>query len=245
MLIIALASSGVAGAQALGVSAVGESLKAAVQTFGAPLRVASADDGNHVIFANGAATIDALIDGEAGQVHALDVRAAAPATFALTIDGTPHTFAFGTLDLATADATLTAAADYSSGLQRSYRVSPTRELVLIFDPKTQRLARLIAGEGVAIARLGLLPAAFDASTFVYTAPVLAHSARTDGSGSAFTIVRIDVDKTGVVRNVAVTVPSGDTAFDAALVTALSDDTYAPAKIGDRAIAGSVFREIRH
>jgi hypothetical protein len=54
-----------------------------------------------------------------------------------------------------------------------------------------------------------------------------------------------VDRGGIVRNVAIVVPSDDATFDAALVQKLGSDTYAPAKLGGRAIGASVYREVRH
>jgi outer membrane biosynthesis protein TonB len=59
------------------------------------------------------------------------------------------------------------------------------------------------------------------------------------------VLRLDLDRAGVVRNVAVIVGSADPSFDQQLVAQVGHDSYAPAKLGGRAIGSSVFREIRH
>ena len=94
-------------------------------------------------------------------------------------------------------------------------------------------------------RLGALPQPVDEPPFSYLAPVLKRTALPDGAGTRTTVVRVDVDRLGIVRTVEVVIPSSDSAFDAALAARLNDDTYVPARLGDRPIAASVFRELRH
>ncbi|HEY6236464.1 MAG TPA: hypothetical protein VIW69_15300, partial [Candidatus Elarobacter sp.] len=65
------------------------------------------------------------------------------------------------------------------------------------------------------------------------------------SGARATVVRLDLDRGGVVRNVAVVIASDDKAFDDQLVARVSHDAYAPAKLGGRPIGASVWREVRH
>ena len=218
---------------------------ALVRRCGAPARVASSNDGNHFTFSGDGAAVDALVDADRALVRAIVVRADAPQAVAIDVDGTARTFAFGTYAQAQADAELTTVADYAFGGGRAYRLDPARELVLNFDPATKRLARVAIGERGTLARLGLLPLPIDQSPFPYLAPVLEHSAVADAAGSQATIVRLDVDRFGIVRTVAVVVPSADPAFDAALAARLGDDVYAPARLGGRPIAAGVFRELRH
>jgi len=59
------------------------------------------------------------------------------------------------------------------------------------------------------------------------------------------VLRIDLDRGGIVRNVTVIVASDDADFDAQLVARLAHDAYAPAKLGGRSIGSSVLREVRH
>ena len=59
------------------------------------------------------------------------------------------------------------------------------------------------------------------------------------------MLRLDLDRGGAVKKVAIVVPSDDAAFDQQLVARLATDAYAPAKLGGRAIGASVLREVRH
>ena len=81
--------------------------------------------------------------------------------------------------------------------------------------------------------------------FPYAAPKLRRSDVAEGSGAKATVLRLDLDRGGVVRNVAVVIPSGDAAYDDELAKRLGRDAYAPAKLGGRAIGASVYREVRH
>ena len=65
------------------------------------------------------------------------------------------------------------------------------------------------------------------------------------TGDHATVLRIDLDRGGIVRNVTVIVASDDADFDAQLVARLAHDAYAPAKLGGRSIGSSVLREVRH
>ncbi|MBV8750854.1 MAG: hypothetical protein JO103_14205, partial [Candidatus Eremiobacteraeota bacterium] len=81
--------------------------------------------------------------------------------------------------------------------------------------------------------------------FPFTAPVLKHTDVADGAGARATVVRLDLDRGGVVRKVAVMIPSDDKVFDDQLVARVAHDEYAPAKLGGRPIGASVWREVRH
>lgn len=226
-------------------AALGAPVAALVRRCGTPVRVSSRDDGHHVTFLDDGATVDAIVDPDRELVRALDVHGRATQTFAVNVDGAVRTPAFGAYTLAQAQAELVDAADTAFGSNRAYRLDDARELVLTFDPATQRLARIAIGERATLVRLGDLPQAVDQPPFPYAAPVLKHSALPDGSGAQATIVRLDIDAAGIVRAVTVVVASDDPAFDATLGRRLGDDAYAPARLGGRPIAGSVFRELRH
>jgi hypothetical protein len=218
---------------------------ALVQHCGAPARVISRNDGNHFTFADDGATVDALVDPDAAVVRALDIYAQSPAAVDIAIDGVTRTFAFGSYDIVHADADLTGAADYSFGNGRAYRLDPTHELVLTFSPGTKKLSRVSLGERLTLERMKLLPQQVDRRPFSYVAPVAKQIAVPDGSGAQATIVRVDVDRFGIVRTVTVIVPSDDPAFDSKLSKRLDDDSYEPALLANRAVNASVFRELRH
>ena len=226
-------------------AALSAPIAALVRRCGTPVRVASSDDGNHFGFLDDGASVDAVVDPDRDLVRALDVRGRAPLTFTVNIDGSARTLAFGTYTLAQAEAGLAGVADNAFASNRAYRLDDARELVLSFDPATQRLARIAIGERATLVRLGDLPQPIDEPPFPYAAPVLKRNALADGSGAQATIVRLDIDAAGIVRAVTVVVASDDPAFDAALPRRLGDDVYAPARLGGRPIAGSVFREVRH
>jgi hypothetical protein len=226
-------------------AALAAPVAALVRRCGAPARVASRDDGAHFTFLDDGATADAIVDPDRMLVHALDVRAGAPLSITVDVDGTARTFAFGTYALAQADADLANAADVAFANNRAYRLDAARELVLSFDPATARLTRVVIGERATLVRLGVLAQPIDQPPFPYVAPILKRTALPGNSGAQTTIVRIDVDRTGIVRGVTVVVAGTDPAFDATLATRLGDDTYAPARLGGRAIAAGVFRELHH
>lgn len=223
----------------------------AVRIFGTPSAAVTRDDGSHFIFSVNSVTIDAIVDGE-DQVHGLDVNAGAvrssttPPAVASTVDGTARTFAFGAYTEAQADADLASVADFALDHARTYRLAPTRELYLGFDPATHTLNRFVLGDRGALARLGLLPSDLTAKQFPYVAAVLRTSAINGNAGGTHaTVLRLDIDPRGVVRNVAIAVPSSDATFDAALLKKVGDDHYSPAKLNGRTIGSTVYREIWH
>jgi len=212
---------------------------------GLPAAVTQRDDGAHFTFHDGGATVDAIVDADRANVRALDVRAPAAQSFTVTIDGKPRTLAFGSTTYARANADLNSAMEYSDGHDSAFKPDEAHELVLLFDPSTNTLTRLFLGDGGAMGQLIDIPRPLKKPPFPYTAPVLKQTALTGTSGTQTTIARIDVDKFGIVRTVTVVVPSGDSAFDDALKTRLSNDRYSPARVSDHAVGGSVYRELRH
>jgi hypothetical protein len=218
---------------------------ALVRRCGAPAHVISRNDGNHFTFSDDGAAVDALVDPDAAVVRALDIYADSPATIDIAIDGVTHTFAFGNYDMVHADADLTGAADYSFSNGRAYRLDTTHELVLTFNPATKHLTRVSIGDRLTLERLKLLPEQIDRRPFTYVAPALKQTGVPDGSGAQATIVRVDLDRFGIVRAATVVVPSDDPIFDARLAARLDDDSYEPARLANRAVTASVFRELRH
>lgn len=220
----------------IGGISVGSSVAAIVQNAGVPVSVESSDSGNRFTFTAAVAYAD-----DDGVVRAIDVNGG---DIRVDIDGKPKTFAIGAYAYAKAEAELASFAEFSNETTRTYILSPVRELVLVFDT-AKKLSRVIYGERGPIARLGVIPGEDGAKTFPYKAPRVRRSALTDGSGTRATIVKLRVDRGGNVLDVAIVVPSADSAFDARLQTQLLTDRFTPATLGGRAIGATVFRELRH
>lgn len=220
-------------------------LAALVRAYGPPVSVASRDDGQHVVFSDGTATLDAVIDDDA-VVHALDVSEPAGTRYRLDLDGVSHTFTFGVTTSLGARDELAADAENEGASFRVFRRDDSSNVVLVFDPKTTLLARAVVGDRATMLRLGYLvdPQPTQVA-FPYVAPKLRRAAIAEGSGPRATVLRLDLDRAGGVRNVSVIVPSGDDAFDAGVTAKLARETYAAAKLGGRTIGASVLREVRH
>jgi hypothetical protein len=220
-------------------------LAALVRTYGVPASVASRDDGQHVVFQDGGATLAVLVDDDA-TVHAVDVALPPGSVFPLLVDGTTHQLVYGTTTSDGARDELAADAETDGANFRVFRIGEESDAVLVFDGPTQKLTHVVLGDRGALLRLGYLTDPRPQQTrFPFVAPKLRRSAVGDGSGDRATIVRLDLDRGGVVTNAAIVVPSGDAAFDSALTEKLVHDVYVPAKLSGRAIGASVYREVRH
>jgi hypothetical protein len=220
-------------------------LAALVRAYGAPASVATRDDGQHVVFGDADSTVNAVVDDDA-TIHAVDLAFPAGTRYAVELDGKPHTLTFGTTTSQAARDELAADAETDGANFRVFRRSADSSLVLVFDPKTSALAHVVVGDRATLLRLGYLTDPTPNQVrFPFTAPVLRRTSVAEGSGTRATVLRLDLDRGGVVRKVAVVVPSDDAAFDQQLVVRLGADAYAPAKLGGRAIGASVLREVRH
>ncbi len=218
---------------------------ALVRAYGVPASVASRDDGQRFVFGEGPATVTAVVDDEA-TVHAVDVALPAGTPYTLALDGTPHRLTFGVTTSLAARDELAADAENEGASFRVFRLGAGADAVLVFDAATGTLSRVVLGDRGALLRLGYLTDPQPVQQqFPYAAPKLRRSDVGEGSGAKATVLRLDLDRGGVVRKVALVVPSGDAAFDDELVQRLGRDAYAPAKLGGRAIGASVYREVRH
>jgi hypothetical protein len=220
-------------------------IAALVRAYGAPASVATRDDGQHIVFGDASATVAAIVDDEA-TIHAVDLAFPAGTRFTIDVDGKAHTFTFGTTTSLGARDELAADAETEGANFRVFRRTADSGLVLVFEPKTSTLTHVVVGDRATLLRLGYLadPTPIQ-SRFPYNAPQLRRSDVPEGSGARATVLRLDLDRKGAVRKVSVVIPSDDAAFDQQLVTRLGNDSYAPAKLGGRAIGASVFREVRH
>lgn len=220
-------------------------LSALVRAYGAPASVASRDDGQHVVFGDDAASVGAVIDDDA-RIHALDLAFPAGTRYTVELDGKPHTFSFGTTTSLGARDELASVAETEGANFRVFRRTADSDVVMVFDAKSSLLTHIVIGDRATLLRLGFLsdPTPIQ-SRFPFSAPVLRHTGVADGVGPHATIVRLDLDRGGVVKNVAVVIPSDDSAFDQRIAAKLAGDSYLPAKLGGRSIGASVFREVRH
>jgi hypothetical protein len=220
-------------------------LAALVRAYGAPASVATRDDGQHVIFTDADATVNAIVDDDA-TIHAVDLAFPAGTPYPVDLDGKRHTLVFGrTTSLAARDE-LAADAETDGANFRVFRRTADSSMVLVFDPKTSALTHVVIGDRATLLRLGYLTDPTPNQVrFPFAAPVLRRTGVADGTGTRATVLRLDLDRAGIVRKVSVVIPSDDAAFDQQLVARLGNDAYAPAKLGGRAIGASVLREVRH
>jgi hypothetical protein len=220
-------------------------LAALVRSYGAPASVATRDDGQHVVFGDATASVSAVVDDDA-TIHAVDLAFPAGTKYAVDVDGKTHTFTFGATTSLGARDELAADAETEGANFRVFRRTADSGIVLVFEPKTSTLTHVVVGDRATLLRLGYLTDPTPTQTrFPFTAPVLRRTSVPDGSGARATVLRVDLDRGGVVRKVTVVIPSDDPSFDEQLVVKLSNDAYAPAKLGGRAIGASVLREVRH
>jgi hypothetical protein len=216
-----------------------------VRAYGAPASVATRDDGQHVVFGDATASVSAIVDDDA-TIHAVDLAFPGGTRFSIELEGKTHTFTFGTTTSLGARDELASDAETEGTNFRVFRRTADTGLVLVFEPKTAVLTHVIVGDRATLLRLGYLTDQTPTQIrFPFAAPVLKHTAVPDGNGDHATVLRIDLDRGGRVKSVAVIVASDDAAFDQQLVTRLASDAYAPAKLGGRSIGASVFREVRH
>jgi hypothetical protein len=220
-------------------------IAALVRTYGVPASVATRDDGQRIVFGDATANVAAIVDDDA-TIHAVDLMFPAGTRFSIDLEGKTHTFTFGATTSLGARDELAVDAETEGANFRVFRRTAGSGLVLVFEPKSALLTHVVVGDRATLLRLGYLadPTPLQ-SRFPYSAPVLKRTDVPDGSGDRATVLRIDLDRGGAVKNVAVVLASDDAAFDQQLATRLAGDRYAPAKLGGRAIGASVLREVRH
>jgi hypothetical protein len=219
--------------------AIGTTVSAIAQTLGPPADVASGDNGNRFVFADGTT---AYADDD-GVVLAVETQTGSPR---IDIDGTVHAFRIGTYSAARADAELANVAEFSTPTLRSYRLAPRRDLVFAFAPASQRLERVTYGEPGQLARLGLLPGDAASKAVTFRAPRLRRSAGDAApAGPQTSVYRVSVDRAGSVTDVSVAIASADADGDAELARRLRADRYVPATLDGRPIAATIFVELRH
>jgi hypothetical protein len=220
-------------------------LAAMVRAYGPPASVATRDDGQHVTFGDATTSVTAIVDDDA-IIHAIDLAFPAGTDYALDVEGSLHRFVFGGTTSIGARDELTNDAETEGANYRVFRRNDEQIFVLVFDPGTAKLAHILIGDRGTLLRLGYVrDPTPNQPRFPFVAPVLRHSNIPDGNGPKATVVRLDLDRGGIVRGVSVIVASDDPAFDAQLVKAIGNDAYLPAKLGGRPIGASVFREVRH
>ncbi len=216
---------------------IGESVTVAAHDLGTPSSVASTNTGNVFTFPSVIAYI-----GDEGDVLAGDVT---HGSVRVTIANVPHSFTIGTYTSAEADTEFAGIAEFTTNTLRTYRLSSTRELVLVFDKDTQKLVRVVYGQRGQIVRLGLLPGEDFVKAVPFLAPRVKTTAIAGTSGSDVTIVRIVLDGGGNITGLTVVVPSSDPAFDASLAKRMTDDRFYAAKLGGRNFPSVLYRAIRH
>lgn len=239
----------------LGGIALGSTLPAVVRVAGMPRAVLTTDVG-HIFTWESARTGKMRLtfddDGVARMIDNLPIETSKPKF--IVRSEPPQVVAFGELSIEQSDAKFSALADFSGlgkfpdtgapAAFRAYRLSPATELVLLFDGN-QILREAVLGQRAQLARSGLLPGAPEAQGPQYSAPALRRQGssdypRTAREGDA--ILRIAVDKKGVVSEVIVAVSSGDPTLDSAAVAAAKQDLFAPARLDNIPVSAFVFHK---
>ncbi|GAC1392474.1 MAG: hypothetical protein NVSMB31_10640 [Vulcanimicrobiaceae bacterium] len=188
-----------------------------------------------------------------GVVHMMDLLPAQKEGFTFMVPGAaPLPLHFGALTVASADERLIPPEFRGTALFpdngakaefRAYKVTPSADIVLLFDDPAKLLTEVFYGDRLFLARGGLLPAGSQGVLPHFTAPALVHVGSTDypptkKEGDVF--VRISVNKDGSVREATVFVSSGDGDLDRAAVVAAQHATYLPAKIDDVPVSAVAF-----
>ena len=232
--------------------ALGSNIGAAIKAHGMPADVSSLDSGHRWTWEDGPNALRVITDDD-GVVRLVDIRRAS-GTFDAGAAAAAH-FTFGTSTGAQAEAALHPIADFAGpgkfpdGVTKahvqSFRLTPQRELVLLFDDTSATLQEVIYGDRGTVVRVGFLPGAEDQiAKLVYKAPVLRRAGaleapRSGPAGSA--IVRLSLDKAGAITEAAIAYSSGDAALDAAAKAAALKDSFAPAQLAGKAVSAVVYR----
>ena len=120
----------------------------------------------------------------------------------------------------------------AKAVARGYRLSPSRDAVMLFEDATQTLSEVSFGEQTYLARAGFLPAnSVDPPAVKMTAPVLVHQGSSDYPATKIegdTFVRITVDETGKVSGATVFATAGDINLDRAALASAKSYSFKPA-----------------
>jgi len=231
---------------------LGKPIAAIVERCGAPESVTSSAGESSLRYRLDGHGVEVVFDADQMRARVLQFFTAseqsqsAPAwTLALPFESGMHDIALGTTTLAEAQSALAVDADVTTQYGEAYRSKSHNDVVLAFDG--QHVARAaFVGERMALVQSGVIARPLDAAPLELTSPVprgeVLNTART---GPQAAIFRIDVDATGIVRNVTVVVPSGDDAFDASTQQRLGDLKFHPATLDKRPIPGTCFVQVRH
>jgi hypothetical protein len=225
----------------IGGVALGTPLDSLIKTLGTPDSARSGDTGNEIVWRTAGGRTGVFV--EDGVVDAVVYAPIGDRRITVDFDGKPVSFSVGTYTANQADAQLSADAQFSDGTTRTYIPAPGRELVLLFDQRTNVLASVAYGARGTIARLGYVRADDIATSVPYHAAVLNKSAITGTGTGPAALIAYSVDRHGIVKSVAVLAPSGVVAFDDLLANGLLDDKFTPAHLGGREIASTYYRMV--
>jgi len=221
--------------------ALGTPLDAVLKADGPPFSVHSGDNGNALVWHRAEGQTSVFV--EDGIVDAVVSQPAAGRRITVDFDGKPVSFAAGAYTMDQADAQLAADAQFANGTTRTYIPAPGRELVLIFDDRTNRLATIAYGHRGTIARIGYIKADDIATSVPYHAAIMNKSAVKDAGAGPAALIAYSIDRHGIVKSVSVLVPSGVASFDELLASGLTDDKFTPAHLGGREIASTYYRMV--
>jgi len=233
---------------------LGKPIAAIVERCGAPRSVMSLATANWLIYADGGQGMTIWFDADQMRERILEF-VTMPATqpglsadwnLTLPFESGARDVALGHMTLADAESALAVDADVTTENGAPFRSTAHDDVVLASSPDDHVLRAAFVGERMSLVQSGIIASELNVAPIDYVAPIVRNAwLKADGTGSQTTIFRVDVDATGIVRNVTIVVPSGDAAFDTSTQLRLSDAKFRQATLDNRPVSGASFVQVRH
>jgi TonB family protein len=234
---------------------LGRPIAAIVHRCGAPGSVMTFGTANVLVYGEAGRSTIVYFDGDQTRARILQFLTIPPEqsqpipdwTVPLPFQSGVREIVLGQMTLPDAQSALAADADVTNEGGAAFRSTPETDIVLgsFTDDHVLRSASL--GERASLTQMGMIASPLGEAPLAYLAPVPRDAwLKSDGTtGAQSTIYRIDVDASGIVRNVVVIIASGDAAFDASTQAKISDARFRPATLEHRPVSGSCFVQVRH
>jgi TonB family protein len=233
---------------------LGKPIAAIVERCGPPGSVVSLSTENELLYADGGRGVSITFDADQMRARILQFFTMPPApaqpfadwTVTLPFESGARQIALGHMTVADAQSTLAADADVTTQYGAAFHSTDRNDVVLASSTDDHVLRAAFVGERASLMQSGIIASPLDDAPLDYMSPIPRDTwLKADGTGSRTTIFRIDVDATGIVRNVTIVVASGDAAFDASALQRLGDAKFRPATLDKRPVSGTSFVQVRH